>query len=123
MYNFFVNRILLFSPFQKMVSAESGHPVEWTNEKNYMFRLSKLKSDIQNLFSKSKGLFLFVVKVFISNSKYLLLLLDDIITPRKYQDILCESFSDDSLFSDISISRPSNRVHWAIQVCKMLSSD
>lgn len=28
------------------VSAESGHPVEWTHELNYMFRLSKFQDDI-----------------------------------------------------------------------------
>lgn len=29
-----------------MVSAESGHPVEWTEEQNYMFRLSSFQNDL-----------------------------------------------------------------------------
>lgn len=28
------------------LSAESGHPVEWTVEQNYMFRLSKYQADV-----------------------------------------------------------------------------
>lgn len=29
------------------VSAESGHPVEWTEEQNYMFGLSKLADQVK----------------------------------------------------------------------------
>lgn len=28
------------------VSIESGHPVEWTEEENYMFKLSSLQDDV-----------------------------------------------------------------------------
>lgn len=28
------------------VSAESGHPVEWTHELNYMFKLSQYQTDV-----------------------------------------------------------------------------
>lgn len=28
------------------VSIESGHPVEWTEEENYMFKLSKYQDDV-----------------------------------------------------------------------------
>ncbi|XP_077289916.1 methionyl-tRNA synthetase, mitochondrial [Arctopsyche grandis] len=74
-----------------LVSIDSGHSVEWTEEQNYMFRLSSFKSDLENWFKK------------------------DVITPRKYQDIIMHSMIDSS-FSDISVSRPSDRVHWAIKV-------
>lgn len=30
----------------KYVSAESGHPVEWTEEQNYMFKLSNFQEDV-----------------------------------------------------------------------------
>lgn len=29
-----------------LVSAESGHPVEWTEEQNYMFKLSSYKDEL-----------------------------------------------------------------------------
>lgn len=28
------------------VSIESGHPVEWTEEENYLFKLSKFQDDV-----------------------------------------------------------------------------
>lgn len=28
------------------VSLESGHPVEWTEEQNYMFKLSQFQDDV-----------------------------------------------------------------------------
>lgn len=30
----------------RKVSVESGHPVEWTEEQNYMFRLSRFQDDV-----------------------------------------------------------------------------
>lgn len=30
------------------VSAESGHPVEWTEEDNFKFRLSKFQDDLKH---------------------------------------------------------------------------
>lgn len=32
---------------KEKVSAESGHPVKWTEENNYMFKLSKFQEDIE----------------------------------------------------------------------------
>lgn len=29
-----------------LVSVESGHPLEWTEEQNYMFKLNSFKDDI-----------------------------------------------------------------------------
>lgn len=38
------------------VSIESGNPVEWADEKNYMFRLSNLQEDLIYWLTKN-GLF------------------------------------------------------------------
>lgn len=32
---------------KEKVSAESGHPVKWIEESNYMFRLSKVQNEIE----------------------------------------------------------------------------
>lgn len=31
-----------------LVSAESGHPVQWTEEDNYVFKLSRFQEDLKN---------------------------------------------------------------------------
>lgn len=31
-----------------LVSAESGHPVEWTEEENYIFKLSRFQDDLRH---------------------------------------------------------------------------
>ncbi|XP_035442061.2 methionine--tRNA ligase, mitochondrial [Spodoptera frugiperda] len=75
------------------VSIESGHKVEWTEETNYMFRLSAFKSHLQQWLKN-----------------------DGVITPSKFQKQLQEMLATDAYLPDISVSRPSNRVHWAIRV-------
>ncbi|KAF9409341.1 hypothetical protein HW555_011285, partial [Spodoptera exigua] len=75
------------------VSIESGHKVEWTEETNYMFRLSAFKSHL---------------KQWLQN--------DGVITPSKFQKQLQEMLANDAYLPDISVSRPSDRVHWAIRV-------
>ncbi|KAL4710054.1 hypothetical protein ACJJTC_011639 [Scirpophaga incertulas] len=75
------------------VSLESGHKVEWTEEFNYMFRLSAMKTHLQEW-----------------------LRTDGVITPSKYQKQLQELLENEGYLPDISVSRPSSRVHWAIQV-------
>ncbi|CAH0597613.1 unnamed protein product [Chrysodeixis includens] len=75
------------------VSIESGHKVEWTEESNYMFRLSAFKTHLQNWLKK-----------------------DGVITPSKFQKQLQEQLADDAYLPDISVSRPASRVHWAIPV-------
>lgn len=75
------------------VSIESGHKVEWTEETNYMFRLSAFKSHLQQWLKN-----------------------DGVITPSKFQKQLQEMLANDAYLPDISVSRPSNRVHWAIRV-------
>lgn len=32
---------------KRIVSLESGHPCDWTEEQNYMFRLSKFQDDLK----------------------------------------------------------------------------
>ncbi|XP_048486627.1 methionine--tRNA ligase, mitochondrial [Plutella xylostella] len=75
------------------VSLESGHTVEWTEETNYMFRLSAFKTHLQR-WLKTDGL----------------------ITPHKFQKQLQDMVAGDAYLPDISVSRPSSRVHWAIRV-------
>ncbi|XP_028164025.1 methionine--tRNA ligase, mitochondrial-like isoform X3 [Ostrinia furnacalis] len=75
------------------VSVESGHRVEWTEETNYMFRLSAFKTHLKEWLST-----------------------DGVITPSKFQKQLQELLENEVYFPDISVSRPSSRVHWAIRV-------
>ncbi|XP_037944036.1 methionine--tRNA ligase, mitochondrial-like [Teleopsis dalmanni] len=72
-------------------SLESGHPVEWSDETNYMFRLSALQSDVV-YWVKQGGR----------------------VRPKKFEKILLNILNEP--LPDVSISRPSNRVHWAISV-------
>ncbi|CAK1594721.1 unnamed protein product [Parnassius mnemosyne] len=75
------------------VSIESGHRVEWTEETNYMFRLSAFKTHLQSWLKT-----------------------DGVITPNKFQKQLQDFLENEPYFPDISVSRPSTRVHWAIRV-------
>ncbi|XP_049880646.1 methionine--tRNA ligase, mitochondrial [Pectinophora gossypiella] len=78
---------------QVKVSLESGHVVEWTEETNYMFRLSAFKTHLQEWLKN-----------------------DGVITPSKFQKHLVDMVQNEAYFPDISVSRPSSRVHWAIRV-------
>ncbi|CAH2096819.1 unnamed protein product [Euphydryas editha] len=75
------------------VSTESGHKLEWTEETNYMFRLSEFKKHLQEWLKP-----------------------DGVIQPSKFQKQLQEFLASDAYFPDISVSRPSTRVHWAVRV-------
>ncbi|XP_037876497.1 methionine--tRNA ligase, mitochondrial [Bombyx mori] len=75
------------------VATDSGHPVEWTEESNYMFRMSAFRTHLQEW-----------------------LRTDGVVTPAKYQKQLLDMLRNDTYFPDISVSRPSSRVHWAIRV-------
>nr|XP_036674388.1 methionine--tRNA ligase, mitochondrial [Drosophila suzukii] len=72
-------------------SLESGHPVEWTEETNYMFRLSQFQDDVRHWVKQEAH-----------------------IRPAKFEKILLDTLSEP--LPDVSVSRPSNRVHWAIPV-------
>ncbi|XP_075986597.1 methionyl-tRNA synthetase, mitochondrial [Anticarsia gemmatalis] len=78
---------------QVKVSVESGHKVEWTEETNYMFRLSAFKTHLREWLRN-----------------------DGVITPWKFQKQLQDMVEGDTYFPDISVSRPASRVHWAIPV-------
>ncbi|ETN65445.1 methionine-tRNA synthetase [Anopheles darlingi] len=73
-------------------SLESGHPVEWTEEQNYMFRLSQYQDEVRYWVKSS----------------------EDRVQPEKFRRILLD-YLDEPL-PDISISRPIGRVSWGIPV-------
>lgn len=72
-------------------SLESGHPVEWTEETNYMFRLTQFQDDVRHWVQQ-----------------------DARIRPAKFEKILLDTLSEP--LPDVSVSRPASRVHWAIPV-------
>ncbi|XP_019756667.2 methionine--tRNA ligase, mitochondrial [Dendroctonus ponderosae] len=77
-----------------LVSAESGHPVEWSEEPNYIFRLSAFKDDLIYWLKKN----------------------EKAVVPHKFHKILLDIIHSDNALDDISVSRPSSRVHWGIPV-------
>ncbi|XP_053670317.1 methionine--tRNA ligase, mitochondrial [Anopheles nili] len=74
-------------------SLESGHPVEWTEEENYMFRLSRYQDDVRH-WVKGLG--------------------ERRIQPDKFRRILLDYLEEP--LPDISISRPVHRVSWGVTV-------
>lgn len=72
-------------------SLESGHPVEWCEEKNYMFSLGKLQDDI--LYWLKQG---------------------NRVKPAKFEKILFDMLWEP--LPDVSVSRPAQRVHWGVPV-------
>lgn len=72
-------------------SLESGHPVEWFEETNYMFRLSNIQQNVIDWLKRGNK-----------------------VRPIKFERILMDMLNDP--LPDVSVSRPSNRVHWAIPV-------
>lgn len=73
------------------VSIESGHSVEWSDEKNYMFKLSNFQEMIIKWAEKNER-----------------------IKPKVFQKILLDMLKEE--LPDISISRPFERVPWGITV-------
>lgn len=73
------------------ISIESGHPVEWTEETNYMFRLSQFQNDI--LYWLKQG---------------------NRIKPDKFEKILLDYLQEP--LNDLSVSRPVSRVQCGIRV-------
>lgn len=77
----------------KYFSTETGSEVVFETEENYFFKLKHFRQDLIKLLKEK----------------------DDFIIPRKYQlDILKELESSEG--QDLSISRPSSRLHWGIPV-------
>lgn len=76
-----------------LFSEVSGHPVEWSEENNFMFRLSSFRSDLLYWLKK-----------------------EDRVVPSKFHKILLSWVSNDEDLLDISVSRPSSRIRWGIPV-------
>ncbi|OJJ44646.1 hypothetical protein ASPZODRAFT_71504 [Penicilliopsis zonata CBS 506.65] len=76
---------------KRMVSIETGKEVEWSSETNYHFRLSAFRDRLLELYSK--GTFM---------------------KPTSYMTEIVKSVS--SGLSDLSISRPVERLNWGIRV-------
>lgn len=75
------------------VCSDSGRPVHWVEEKNYKFKLSLFQNDVYNWLKK-----------------------DDSIHPEKFKKQLFTWINDGLMDNDISVSRPTSRVHWGIPV-------
>lgn len=41
-------------PGKTKISTESGHPVEWSSEENYMFKLNSMMSDVLHWIKEGK---------------------------------------------------------------------
>lgn len=74
-----------------MISLESGHEVNWIEEENYMFKLSEFSKTIENWFEEVKPIF-----------------------PAIHVNLLRYMLSQG--IKDLSISRPSSRIPWGIEV-------
>ncbi|XP_063216019.1 methionine--tRNA ligase, mitochondrial isoform X2 [Bacillus rossius redtenbacheri] len=76
----------------RKVSAETGHPVEWMEETNYMFRLSALQGELLSWLKTEP------------------------VRPARFQQQLLAWVGGPSALRDVSVSRPSSRVHWGVPV-------
>lgn len=86
-----VREVQLQSGEKQLVSLESGHPVEWNSEDNYMFRLSSFQQDLQYWLKD-----------------------DQHVQPERYLQQLRGWVSEE--LHDLSVSRPRKRVSWGIPV-------
>ncbi|TIA94829.1 hypothetical protein E3P94_04034 [Wallemia ichthyophaga] len=77
------------------ISTETGKRVEWMSETNYKFKLKHFRQKL--------------IDWLLSNPKA-------IHPPQQYNAILSSLQSNQSANSDLSISRPSNRLNWGIPV-------
>ena len=77
----------------RYVSIETGSPVEWTREENYMFSLTSFRDQLL---------------AHIKNNP------DFIYPPARYQEVM--DSLDNYMQEDLSISRPKNRLTWGIPV-------
>uniref|UniRef100_A0A1B6G566 Methionine--tRNA ligase, mitochondrial n=1 Tax=Cuerna arida TaxID=1464854 RepID=A0A1B6G566_9HEMI len=75
------------------VSADSGRPVEWTEENNFKFRLSSFQSDLLHWLKDER-----------------------VVRPAKFHSELLAWVKDGVALQDVSVSRPAHRVHWAVPV-------
>ena len=77
----------------RYVSMETGSPVEWTQEENYMFRLTSFRDQLLEYIKANP---------------------DFIYPPARYQELL--DFFDGYMQEDLSISRPKSRLSWGVLV-------
>ncbi|XP_032261329.1 methionine--tRNA ligase, mitochondrial [Phoca vitulina] len=74
------------------VSLESGHPVSWTKEENYIFRLSQFREPLQRWLRGDP----------------------QAITPEPFHRAVLEWLEEE--LPDLSVSRKSSHLHWGIPV-------
>ncbi|XP_045414753.1 methionine--tRNA ligase, mitochondrial isoform X2 [Lemur catta] len=74
------------------VSLESGHPVSWTKEENYIFRLSQFREPLQRWLRSNP----------------------QAITPEPFHHAVLQWLEDE--LPDLSVSRRSSHLHWGIPV-------
>ncbi|XP_054263064.1 methionine--tRNA ligase, mitochondrial-like [Macrosteles quadrilineatus] len=75
------------------VSAESGRPVEWTEETNYKFKLSSMQDDLLHWLKDER-----------------------VVYPDKFHKQLVGWVKEGSCLQDVSVSRPISRVRWGVPV-------
>lgn len=80
------------SEVTKKISSESGNEVEWIEEENYMFKLSGFERELLEWLDRKSR----------------------VIIPDMFHSLVKQSVSRG--LEDLSISRPSNRLTWAIDV-------
>lgn len=76
----------------QFVSVETNQPVEWVEEENYMFKLSKYSKDVEHWLDQN----------------------DNVVKPKKFYNQLKNMCTE--VQNDISVSRPKSRVHWGVPV-------
>ncbi|XP_010379935.2 methionine--tRNA ligase, mitochondrial [Rhinopithecus roxellana] len=74
------------------VSLESGHPVSWTKEENYIFRLSQFREPLQRWLRSNP----------------------QAITPEPFHHVVLQWLDEE--LPDLSVSRRSSHLHWGIPV-------
>ena len=77
----------------RYISSETGSPVEWTQEENYMFSLTSFRDQLLDHIKSNP---------------------DFIYPPARHQEVV--DHLDSYMQEDLSISRPKNRLSWGIPV-------
>lgn len=80
-----------------MKIKETGHSIEWTEEKNYMFKLSLFYERIEQWIHDRKPLY-----------------------PIKYNKLALIQLNELKKHGDISITREAKRLSWGIPVSSLL---
>ena len=77
----------------KKSSSESGHPVEWCQEENYVFKLEPFRERIRLWLDQN-----------------------NVISPPIFRNHLQMFLDQGESLPDLSVSRPSTRLHWGVPV-------